>query len=324
MRIPMAKKVKNPASTIEDLLTSREDTRAGFIAMALEKNLMASEYVQEAKALKALANQVDHPRQLLELSDLRKGLIAASGLSNKSLKFLTDEDKTVAILGLIETFLEPAGKDFRDELVYRYLLTKGDAIGGKARNLAGSLGDRKFLRTLIAVLSLADTKYSWKDRKSRAWIHDATIDVGLENNVTALYWRKKNKDRLLVLNVSVPLIAKNVDLVLLDAKPTDLPAANRGLLQHNTRFVALGELKGGIDPAGSDEHWKTANFALNRVRSKFQTLGLNPPTFFIGAAIERSMATEIVQQLNSRVLTRAANLTSNTQLTTICEWIMNL
>ena len=297
----MAKKVKSPISAVEDLLTSREDTRAGFIAMALEKNLMASEYVQEARTLKALASKVDHPRKLLTLDDLRKGLIAASGLSNKSLKFLTEEDKTVAILGLIETFLEPAGKDFPDELVYRYLLTKGDAIGGQARNLAGSLGDRKFLRTLISVLSLADIKYSWKDRQSRTWIDDATIDVGVEKNVRALYWRKKTKDRLLVLNVSVPLIAKNVDLVLLDAKPSDLSATNRDLLEHNTRFVALGELKGGIDPAGSDEHWKTANFALNRVRSKFQTLGLNPPTFFIGAAIERSMATEIVQQLNSRV-----------------------
>lgn len=131
------------ASIVEDLLTSREETRAGFIAMALEKNLMASPYVEEARALRALASQVKRPRQLLDSTDLRKSSLAASGLSNKSLKFMTEEDKTVAILGLIETFLEPSGTDFPEELVYRYLLTKGDALGGSARNLAGMLGDRK-------------------------------------------------------------------------------------------------------------------------------------------------------------------------------------
>jgi len=126
------------------------------------------------------------------------------------------------------------------------------------------------------------------------------------------------------MNVSLPLIGKNVDLVLLNATPQDLVGTERNLYLQNTRFVALGELKGGIDPAGSDEHWKTANFALNRVRSKFHTLGLVPATFFIGAAIERSMAGEIVQQLNSRVLDRAANLTKDDQLASICEWLMNL
>lgn len=322
----MAKKIKSGIGllSVDDLLTSREETRAGFIAMALEKNLMASQYVDEAKALKALAGKIKRPRQLLESTDLRRGLIAASGLSNKSLKFLTEEDKTEAIRGLIETFLEPAGTDFPDELVYRYLLTKGDALGGSARNLAGALGDRKFLRILISVLTLAGVNYSWKDRKTRVWISESTAEAGVEKRIAALYWRKAGRDRLLVMNVSLPLIEKNVDLVLLDAKPQDLTGTDRNLYLQNTRFVALGELKGGIDPAGSDEHWKTANFALNRVRSKFQTLGLNPPTFFIGAAIERSMAGEIVQQLNSRVLDRAANLTKDDQLASVCEWIMNL
>src|SRR6266700_83507 len=99
MRLSMAKKIKgrNEVLTVDDLLTSKEETRSGFIAMALEKNLMASQYVDEARALKALAGRVRNPRELLSLNDLRSGLLAASGLSNKSLKFLTDEDKTAAI-----------------------------------------------------------------------------------------------------------------------------------------------------------------------------------------------------------------------------------
>ena len=32
----------------------------------------------------------------------------------------------------------------------------------------------------------------------------------------------------------------------------------------------FGELKGGIDPAGADEHWKTGNSALVRIRKAFE------------------------------------------------------
>ncbi len=310
--------------TVDDLLTTREETRAGFISMALEKNLMASQYVEEAKALKALASQVNTPRELLAMKGVRQGLLAASGVSNKALKFLDDNDKTEAILGLIEGFLEPAGSSFADELVYRYLLTKGDAIGGSARNLAGALGDRKFLRCLVSVLSLAGVEYSWRDRKTKKWVSGPTSEVNVERLMNALHWRIDDRDRLLLTNVKVPLINKNVDLVLLDAIPANWQAKDRSLLVQNSRYVALGELKGGVDPAGADEHWKTADTALTRSRTHFQSQRLMPPTFFIGAAIERSMALEIVAQIEKGILNRAANLTKDEQLVLVCEWLVNL
>ena len=62
-------------------------------------------------------------------------LITASGLSDKAVVHLTDQDKTEAIQGLIENFLEPAGAKFVEELVYRFLLTRGDALGGSMRNV---------------------------------------------------------------------------------------------------------------------------------------------------------------------------------------------
>jgi len=141
----MAKKIKLKTliHSAKDLVTSREKTRAGFIALAFEKNYLSVPYITEAKALKALVNQVKEPKDLLNVRDLRVGLLTASGLSDKSLNYLTEEDKTVAIKGLIKEFLEPAGENFIDELVYRYLLIKGDALGGKARNLAGTLGRKK-------------------------------------------------------------------------------------------------------------------------------------------------------------------------------------
>jgi len=56
-------------------------------------------------------------------------------------------------------------------------------------------------------------------------------------------------------------------------------------------------LKGGVDPASADEHWKTAYSALERVRSGFKKLKLEPKTFSIGAATENSMAVKIYKQL---------------------------
>ena len=49
-----------------------------------------------------------------------------------------------------------------------------------------------------------------------------------------------------------------------------------------------------------------------------------PYTFFIGAAIEKSMAKEIFHQLENRTLTNAANLTNEEQLISICKWLIQL
>lgn len=321
----MAKKLiaNSLIKSADDLVTSREETRAGFIAMALEKNYIAVPYIEEAKALKALASQVKKPKDLLQVKDLRVGLLTASGLSEKSLNYLTEDDRTIAIKGLIEKFLEPAGESFIDELVYRYLLTKGDALGGKARNLAGSLGERKFLRSLISVFNIAGIKYKWKDNDTNTWLDKPTDDTDIEKRIKAIYWKRKT-DRLLILNINVPLVNKNVDLSILQAQPDDLKTGKQSIIHQPDKYIALGELKGGIDPAGADEHWKTANSALNRIRTSFDKKKLKPQSFFIGAAIENAMATEIFKQLQKGTMNNAANLTDDQQLTKICDWIINL
>lgn len=94
------------------------------------------------------------------------------------------------------------------------------------------------------------------------------------------------------------------------------------LLADKNNYIACGELKGGIDPAGADEHWKTANSALGRIRAAF---GRNVPTlFFIGAAIESSMAKEIFGQLRSGKLTHAANLNEEKQVDDLVGWLSSL
>lgn len=321
----MAKKIiaNSLIKSADDLVTSRQDTRAGFIAMALEKNYIAIPYIEEAKALKALASQVKKPKDLLQVKDLRVGLLTASGLSDKSLNYLNDDDRTIAIKGLIEKFLEPAGDNFIDELVYRYLLTKGDALGGRARNLAGSLGERKFLRSLISVFNLSGIHYKWKDIETNTWLDKPKDDTDIEKRIKAIYWKKK-QDRLMILNTNVPLVNKNVDASILHATVEDLKTGKQSIIHQPDKYIALGELKGGIDPAGADEHWKTANSALNRIRTSFDKKKLKPQTFFVGAAIENAMATEIYKQLQTGAMNNAANLTNDGQLTALCDWVINL
>lgn len=322
----MAKKIKRNIliHSAADLVTSRQETRAGFISMALEKNYIAVPYIEEAKALKALASQVKKPKDLLKISDLYVGLLTASGLSDKSLNYLTESDRILAINGLIEKFLEPAGDNFIDELVYRYLLTKGDALGGKARNLAGVLGERKFLRSLLSVFNLVGIDYQWKDTDSNSWLPKPDDDTGIEKRIKGFFWTKNKKNRFLIMNISVPAVKKNVDLSILEGTPNDLKNGKQSIIYNHNAYIALGELKGGIDPAGADEHWKTANSALERIRKSFAKKRKKPQTFFIGAAIESSMAFEIFTHLQSGTLSNAANLTNDEQLTTLCEWVINL
>lgn len=118
-------KFNNCITSSENLVTSHAQTRAGFIEAALEKNRKSKPYIEEAKTLKQLASKASKATDLLSISAIRSGLLTASGLSDKSLKYFTEIDKTEAIKKLIEEFLEPSGKDFIDELVYRFFAYKG-------------------------------------------------------------------------------------------------------------------------------------------------------------------------------------------------------
>jgi len=306
----------------KDLVTTHEATRAGFIAIALEKNVKASPIIDEAKSLKAYAMRAKTPDDLSKMSDIYPALLTAAGLSDKSLNHLTDEDKKMAINELIKKFLEPAGNNFVDELVYRFLLTKGDALGGMMRNLAGIIGEKKFIRGIISSLALKNIPFYYiPKKKARDWIEGEYNDSTLEGNVRALSWKNRIGYRVILLNTTPPTVKKNVDVVILKSSYKNF---NKETIKDHTKYLALGELKCGFDPAGADEHWKTANTALTRIRNSFNQLGTKPKTFFIGAAIENSMAKEIYDQLEQGILTNAANSTKEDQLKSICHWICEI
>ncbi len=306
-----------------DLVTSHEQTRAGFIEAALEKNRKAQPYIEAARTLKTIASEIETPIGLLEKEDIMPSLLTASGLSDKSLQYFSESDKIYAIRQMVEQFLEPAGEYWVDELVYRYLLIRGDSLGGSMRNYVGTVAKIKVTRKVLSVLLTMGIAYAvlTKDNKVlNQWAHMSYED-DYENaeNICALSWKYNNQDKVLFFDSKIPAVSKNIDICLYKG---DYSTYNGGKIVQNTAMAIMcGELKGGIDPAGADEHWKTANTALERIRVAFNN---NIKTSFVGAAIERNMANEIWTQLSNGTLNNAANLTVEEQFTDYCKWIVML
>jgi hypothetical protein len=82
-------------------------------------------------------------------------------VSDKATNHLEDSDKREAVRGLIKNFLEPAGANFVEELVFRFLLTRGDTLGGSMRNVGGFMAQKKLTRAILACLKLAGQKCHW-------------------------------------------------------------------------------------------------------------------------------------------------------------------
>lgn len=305
----------------KSLETTHKAVRAGFVALALEKSRRAVPFVAQARALKSAASHARSPAGLVSIPEIQSALLTAAGVSDKALNHLQDTDKREAVNGLIKNFLEPAGASFVEELVFRFLLTRGDTLGGSMRNIGGFMAQKKLTRAMIAYLQLAGHRCQWLHSGTNRWTELPERDADVELSLRGLCWHTGKGPRTLLYNVTVPLFRNNVDLSLLKCASPD---SIREVIKTPSAYIALGELKGGIDPAGADEHWKTARTALGRINEAFTTQKLKPHTFFIGAAIETRMATEIWEMLERGHLKNAANLTDEDQIASVTSWLCSL
>jgi len=317
----MTKPYQQHLKSSKSLETTYEAIRAGFVALALEKNRRATPFVAQARALKAAAGKARTPADLLKISGIQPGLLTAAGVSDKAANHLQDSDKREAVSGLIKNFLEPAGANFVEELVFRFLLTRSDTLSGSMRNVGGFMAQKKLTRAILACLRLAGQKCHWFHADTKVWAELPEDDTDVEFSLHGLSWKTEKGSRTLLYNVTVPLVKNNVDLLLFRCSSSDL---TRETIRTPSAYIALGELKGGIDPAGADEHWKTARTALNRIQEAFAREKLKPHTFFIGAAIETKMAGEIWESLKQGGLENAANLTDESQIASITSWLCKL
>ena len=301
-----------------DLVTTSSETRAGFVAIALEKNRRAIPCVEEGRALKSAVKKTREPADLLNIKSIQPALLTASGLSEKAKRHLRASDKKKAIKSLIEKYLEPAGSGFIDELIYRFLIVRGDSLGGTMRNLAGFLAEQSFKRSLVSALSLRQKRFYWHSKKSGHWLEGGVLNDDIED-IIGIGW-KNRQPRSMMFNKTIKRIGKNIDICLLRSPHESLT----GALSEPENYLLFGELKGGIDPAGADEHWKTARTAIERIINGFQREQQPIKTLFLGAAIEKAMAQEIWDWLQDGKLSNAGNLTNKEHTAAICNWLVEI
>lgn len=287
-----------------DLVTKRSDTKKGFLAQALKKSEISEEVVKRASQLHDALENIKTVDGVLKLTNFRNELFAAAGFSQKAIKHLSKKEINEAILKVFYKILKNNRKFFIDEIVYRYLITEGDSLGGSMRNIIGSFAGKKLSHSLLIIL-----------RKKR---YRPKIALNISGKVQTIHWNH----RLIIFDHKPKLIGKNIDFIMVDTRGLKQPT--KDIFNDPGKYLACGELKGGIDPAGADEHWKTANSALGRIRTCFKEEKNQPKLFFIGAAIEFSMAKEIFEQLQSDKLDYAANFNYAKQVDDLVKWLISL
>ncbi len=307
-----------------DLVTTHESRRNGFLEYALRKSKESIPYIDKAKALKLiLEDKTKKPKDILKLDEIKSSCYEAAGVSVKANNYLSDVDLNDILLEFIKEFLEPAGKHYIDELIYRYLLTLGDALGGRMRNLVGSIANEKLTRNIISQLQVLNLPFKYYHKSSKSWLESKDYSIDQVIDIRSIKWTlKSGKKRQLIYNLTVPIVKKNIDIVVLNCHSEELTGVPfKKIILAPLNYEILGELKGGIDPAGADEHWKTANTALSRVRDSFKKHNINIPLVFIGAAIEKSMSNEIFSQYSKGEIMNCANLTVDNQFVSLCNWL---
>ena len=229
-------------SKFEDLMTTYAETRAGFISIALEKNKRATPYVEEARILNSKISNVAEPNQLITLLDIRNGLIAASGISEKAANHLGEAGCNEAIAEFIRNFLIPAGEKFKEELVFRFLLTRGDSLGGSMRNIVGAIAQKKLCISIVSSLRLAGRNFHWLDGSAKKWINSESNSKDLEiENAKGLFWVNSQKQpRLLLFNLGVPIVRNNIDIILFDS---DLNTDLKILITDPAKYMQLLKIK---------------------------------------------------------------------------------
>jgi type II restriction enzyme len=178
----------------------------------------------------------------------------------------------------------------------------GDALGGSMRNYVGAEAGLRLREYLLAALPKGTQVRTVTSKKDK---------------VQLISW----DSRILLFDANKKLIGNSVDVILLDSS---LAVTLSDLEKIPQAYLACGELKGGIDPAGADEHWKTGRSALVRIRDTFAKHNHNPALFFVGAAIEARMAREIYDDLQGGLLSHAANLTVPKQAQDLATWLVSL
>ena len=177
----------------QDLVTEQSDTVKGFLEQSLHKITQAEPYVKRAILFSQALKSTKTDKDIFELTEYWDELVAACGYSDKSKSYFTRTDLKNSIQAVLINLLKVNPNGFKDELVYRYLITKGDTVGGIMRNLGGALAGRKVIQKISEALINKNITPALRHSK--------------KNKVQGLSWN----NRILLFDIKPKLINKNID-----------------------------------------------------------------------------------------------------------------
>ena len=205
----------------------------------------------------------------------------------------------------------------------------GDSLGGTSRNEVGRIAMMRVVNPLIRYLyshgKLSQILYSLK---GQIGINDDEDEEATEG-VGAV----KREQLKLTPETDIEAVLENFETHRVLYHELETINGSKLLLNRQLRWVDdtgeeykvgpdlfshvgevdmfwAGELKGGADPAGSDEHWKTATEALDRIiRAAEATNRPKPLLSFIATILVERVARDAQSWLEQGKLTSVYNLT---------------
>jgi hypothetical protein len=211
----------------------------------------------------------------------------------------------------------------RNRHIEMLMANLGDSLGGSSRNEVGRVAMAQVMRPLIKLLCQHDRLESITYSTRSSLVPgtprdpDETLIIGPQTDIGAKL-NEIERDHVKYMELRL----RNGVLLLVDkiirwydnkgkeyTPSADLHSA-RESTGAETDMIWGAEVKGGADPAGSDEHWKTASRALTRILENASKSGrAAPPLSFIGTTIVNKVAVEIVAWIDRGDLVSAYNLT---------------
>lgn len=210
-----------------------------------------------------------------------------------------------------------------------FLANLGDSLGGTSRNDVGRAASTLIVRYIALHMhqtgKLVGITYSVKnsfetddedeDTQSEG-VYSVEVVPGFDL-VTLLSSLEKQRVKYkelrfgngysLLLDRQIKWIAESEDEKTIPKKfGVDFHSTN----DESETMKWAAELKGGADPAGSDEHWKTATEALNRIIEASKDTGRDAPELsFIATIFVQRVARAAQKWIDSGKLKSAYNLT---------------
>lgn len=199
----------------------------------------------------------------------------------------------------------------------------GDSLGGTSRNEVGRVALMRVIHPIIRHLysngwlfricrtlkgDILEKEESDSGTGKREWIEiDSQVDID------ALL-KEFEKSRVLyheleTINGSRLLLNRQLEW---EDESGEVYRVGPDLHSHvgTTDMLWAAELKGGADPAGSDEHWKTATQALERIIQAAQATKREQPALsFIATILVERVAFEAQDWIDQGKLTSVYNLT---------------